>query len=134
MRKMDHTCNKVEPFAALFWAFGIVLGNIWPCPPPARHHSTAVHKACSFMVRVGSILKEDALSFPPFLYLGMLLFYGLFQAPRFAVKTPAPVRFLNLKGQSHEIEDMYRWYEWRGQWFFVLPRNINNYVRQHFPI
>ena len=34
----------------------------WPCPP-ARHHFTAVHKACPNMVIVGSILNEEAL--PP---------------------------------------------------------------------
>ena len=52
---MDRLRNKVEPFAALFWALGIVLD---PCPP-ARHHSAAVHKACTYMVIIGSILYVD---------------------------------------------------------------------------
>ena len=40
---------------------------------PARHHSSAVHKACLYIVmlpvrgwRVGSILNEDKLVQPPF--------------------------------------------------------------------
>ena len=58
---------RVEPFAALFWALGVVvLANTWPCPP-ARHHSIAVHKACPYMVIIGSILKENALPPSPFL-------------------------------------------------------------------
>ena len=47
MGKVDRLRNRVEPFAALFWA---------------RHHFTAVHKACPYMVIVGSILNEDALA------------------------------------------------------------------------
>ena len=62
MGKVDRLRNKVEPFAALFWALGIVLD---PCPP-ARHHSAAVHKACPYMVIIGSILYEDALPPPLF--------------------------------------------------------------------
>ena len=27
MGKVDHLCNRVEPFAALFWALGIVRTN-----------------------------------------------------------------------------------------------------------
>ena len=46
MGKVDRLHNKVEPFAALFWALGIV----YLAPDPARRHSTAVHKACPSMV------------------------------------------------------------------------------------
>ena len=66
MGQVDRLRNRIEPFAALFWALGIALANTCPCPP-ARHHSTAVHKVFSFMVIVGSILSEDAL--PPPLFL-----------------------------------------------------------------
>ena len=41
MGKVDRLSIKVEPFAALFWALGIVLANTGPCPP-ARHHSADV--------------------------------------------------------------------------------------------
>ena len=63
----DRLRNRIEPFAVLFWALSIVLANTmqWTCPP-AWHHSTAVHKACPYMVTVGSILNEDELP-PPFL-------------------------------------------------------------------
>ena len=49
MGKLARLRNKVETFAVLFWAFGIVIAN------------TAVHKACPYMVMVGSNLTEDAL-------------------------------------------------------------------------
>ena len=64
MGKVDRLCNRVVPFAVLFWALGIVLANTANTGlcPPARHHSTAVHKACPYMVIVGSILNEDAFS------------------------------------------------------------------------
>ena len=50
-----------------------------PTPDPARrsrNHSTALHKACPYMVIVGSILNEDAPA-PPLSYLGtsMLFIY-----------------------------------------------------------
>ena len=32
MGKVDRLRNRVEPFAALFWALGIVLANTWSCP------------------------------------------------------------------------------------------------------
>ena len=35
---------------------------------PARYHCTAVHKACPYVVRVDSILSEDALPPPLFLF------------------------------------------------------------------
>ena len=73
MGKEEHLCIGVEPFTALFWALGIILANTWPCPP-ARHHSTAIHKACPYIVLVGSILSEDAL--PPFLILYYLSMPG----------------------------------------------------------
>ena len=62
--------NIVEPFAALFWALGIVC---------TCHHSNAVQKACTcpYMIIAGSILNEDALlpSPPPFLLVGMLFIF-----------------------------------------------------------
>ena len=63
MSKGDRLCNRVEPFATLFLALGIVLANTGPCLPASLH--TAVHKACPYMVIVGSILNEDVLP-PPF--------------------------------------------------------------------
>ena len=80
MLKVDRLHNKVEPFAALFWALGIV----YLAPDPARRHSTAVHKACPSMVmlpvqwwwRVGLILKEDSCPLP-LSYLDMLFIYGV---------------------------------------------------------
>ena len=70
MGKVDRLPKKVEPFASLFWALGIVCTCQHLTLPPARHHSTIAHKACPYMVmlpvrcwRVGSILNEDAL--PP---------------------------------------------------------------------
>ena len=75
---------RVENLATLFWALGIIFVNTWPCPP-AQHHSTAVHKACPYMVmlpgtsvrrwRVGSILNKDALT-PPLFLTRMLFIYG----------------------------------------------------------
>ena len=47
MGKVDILYNRVKSFAALFWTLGIVLANTWPCPP-ARHHSTAAHKALTY--------------------------------------------------------------------------------------
>ena len=73
MAKVDRLRNRVEPFASLFWALGNVLANTYP---PARHPSTAVHKACPYMVIDGLIFNEDAPS-PPFSYLGMLFIYEL---------------------------------------------------------
>ena len=70
MGKVDRRPNKVEPFVTLFCALVIVLANTWPCPP-VRHLSTALHKACPYMVIVGSILRVDAL--PPPLYLSRML-------------------------------------------------------------
>ena len=71
MGKVNRLRNRVEPFAALFWARGIVLYVRAITRPylPARHHCTAVHKACPcpYMVIVGSILNEDTLAPPLFL-------------------------------------------------------------------
>ena len=75
MRKSGLSLYRVEPLAVLFWALGILLSNTWPCPP-AQHHSTAEHKACPYMVIVGSILNEGSLPPPLFLsryYLSMVL-------------------------------------------------------------
>ena len=77
MDKVDHLSNRVEPTVCMlpcFWALSIVLANTWSCPP-ARHHSTAIQKACPCMVRVGSILNEDAPAPSPFFYISMLFNY-----------------------------------------------------------
>ena len=58
--------NRVDPFAALCWALGIVLANTWPCPLD-RHNSTAEQAAWPYKVLLGLILNEDALPPPPFL-------------------------------------------------------------------
>ena len=71
MGKVNRLHNRVELFAKLFRALGIVLANTWPCTP-AQHHSTAVHKAGPYMVIVGSIFKEDAPAIPPFSYLYLI--------------------------------------------------------------
>ena len=74
MGKLTRRRNRVEPFVALFWALDIV--QYLKTPDPARrHHSTAVHKACPHMVKVGSILNKDALP-PPTFPLGMLFIYA----------------------------------------------------------
>ena len=78
MLKVDRLHNKVEPFAALFWALGIV----YLAPDPARRHSTAVHKASPDMVIGVSILSEDALpALPPFLSMYCILFIYAGQYP-----------------------------------------------------
>ena len=59
---MDRLRNGVEPFDALF------------CPP-ARHHSTAVHKACPYMVIVCSVLL-----LPPSLFLSMYIYLSMLSA------------------------------------------------------
>ena len=53
MGKVTRLRNRFEPSAALFWA----LGNV-----PTLHAgptSLHVHKACPYMVIVGSILNKD---------------------------------------------------------------------------
>ena len=52
MGKADH--YRAEPLAALFWTLGkvAVRANTRPCRA-AWYHSTAVHKACPYMVGVG---------------------------------------------------------------------------------
>ena len=58
MGTVDRLRKRVEPFVA------------W-------YHSTAVNKACPYMVIVGSFLNQDMLLPPPFSYLGMSFIYGL---------------------------------------------------------
>ena len=62
MGKVDRLRNRMNLLLPCFGLWALYL----PTPDPARrHHSTAVHKACPYMVIVGSIQNEDAL--PPFL-------------------------------------------------------------------
>ena len=68
MGKVNGLHNKVKPFAVLFWALGIVY---LPTPDPAHRPGITplpytLHKACTYMVIVGSNLIEDALPPPPF--------------------------------------------------------------------
>ena len=37
---VDRLCNRVEPFAALFWTRGIVLTNTLPAGPASLHRRT----------------------------------------------------------------------------------------------
>ena len=61
MGKVAHLRNQVEPFVALFWAFGMVLANTWPCPP-AWHGSTTEQSAWPYKDMLCSILNEDTLA------------------------------------------------------------------------
>ena len=82
-RKSRDTLPLIKFNLLLPW-YGIVLANTRPCPP-ARHHYTAVHKACFYMVmlpvrwwRFGSILNEDVLRHSSLSYLGMFFFLWLY--------------------------------------------------------
>ena len=81
MGKVDRLRNKVEPFAALFWALGIDPAR-WPgiTPSPYTKH-VLIWSCCLYgMWRVGSILIDNVLSLSPrFSYLGMLFIYGSVQ-------------------------------------------------------
>ena len=71
MGKVNRLFNRVEPFADLFWAISALY---LPTPDPARHHSTAVHKACPYIVIVVSILNKDSLAPLP-LFLSRYVIY-----------------------------------------------------------
>ena len=62
MGKVDRLRNRVDIFAVLFWALGIIC-TCQHLTLPAGPAS--LHKAWPYMVIVGSILKEDALALPP---------------------------------------------------------------------
>ena len=70
MGNVAHLRNRVEPFAFLFWALGIVstvlAKHLTLTAGPASLRRCTVHKACLYMVIVGSILHEDELPHPPF--------------------------------------------------------------------
>ena len=77
MGKVDRLRNWCEPFAALFWAVGIVLANTWPCTP-AQHHSTAMHTQSMSLYGHSWINSLQRRAGPiPFSYLGVLFIYGL---------------------------------------------------------
>ena len=74
---------RVEPFAALFWALGILLANNWPARPPAWHCSTAVQSAFPNMVNANCTAEERRfnshrrrVALPPYSYLGMINLWG----------------------------------------------------------
>ena len=71
MDKVDCLRDRVEPFAVLFWA----PSNVYlPIPDCARQPDITLHKACPYMVIVGSFLNEDAVT--ALSYLGMLFIYA----------------------------------------------------------
>ena len=77
MGKVDRLCNRVQPFAALFWALGI---ETWPCPS-ARHSS--MHRRTQSMSLYGwrswfNSQRRRVASPPRFSCLGMLLIFGLY--------------------------------------------------------
>ena len=81
MGKVDHLCNRVEPFTFLFWALGNVqyTSQHWTLPagPVSLHCSTQsipLYGHSWYMVIVGSILNEDTPA-PPFSYLGICFLY-----------------------------------------------------------
>ena len=85
MDQVDCLRNRVEPFAALFWSFGTVLDNNLPFPL-VRHHSTAVHKACSLYGH--SLLNSQRRRVappPPFLsrYIVYYLSMGMYETKQF---------------------------------------------------
>ena len=64
VNKILKISNGIEPFATLFWA--LVKSTSQQLTLHAGpDHSTAAHKACPYMVTVGSILYEDAPAIPP---------------------------------------------------------------------
>ena len=71
MGKADPLRNRVEPFAALLWALGIVHCTQYSTcqyltlpAGPASLHSRTQSMTLLYMVIVGSILSEDVLA-PP---------------------------------------------------------------------
>ena len=75
MDKVDRLCNRVEPFAVLFRALGIVCTCQHLTLPAGPASLNAVQKACPYMVIVGSILNEDAYRLPP-PFLSRLFIYA----------------------------------------------------------
>ena len=71
MGKVDRLRKKVEPFAALFWALGIVL----PTPDHARRSGITPLPSLSLSLLVRFLTKTRLL--PPFSYLGMLFIYAV---------------------------------------------------------
>ena len=70
MGKVDRLRNRVEPFAALFWALGTVLAN------PARRPGITPPPYTKHMVTVGSILNEEMCPFPLFLSRYVIYLWG----------------------------------------------------------
>ena len=76
MGKVDRLRNRIKPFAATFWALGIVFAITWPCPL-AWHHSTTVHKSM-FLYGHSWFKSQRRRVCPPFSYLGLLFIYAKF--------------------------------------------------------
>ena len=71
---MHGLCNRVEPFAALFWALGIVQLHANTGPGLlARHHGTAVHKAWTLYGHCWFNSQRRRIAPPPF-YLGPVIY------------------------------------------------------------
>ena len=69
----------VEPFAVLFWALWIVLGNTWPCPlvagiaPPLYSQHFLLYMV---MESWFNSYRRRFATHPPFSYLGMINLWG----------------------------------------------------------
>ena len=78
-----HLCNRIEPYAALFWALGIALAHIrTETVDPARRpsipqhwywHGTGQQGLVRFNLRVKT---RQFLAFPILLYITYLWFYA----------------------------------------------------------
>ena len=78
MGKVDRLCNRVVPFAALFWALGNVSDQhltLHP-GPTSLHRRTQSSMSLYFHSWFTIILNKDAPPPPPFSYLGVLFIYG----------------------------------------------------------
>ena len=89
MVKVDRLCNRVEPFAALFSAFGIVLATTWPCLP-ARNHFMSFYGHWSQLVNFSVKTRWP----PPIClsrYAIYLWLYHIFRATKILNSVASPV-------------------------------------------
>ena len=67
MGKMDRLRNRVEPFCCPVFGLSAIYEYVLAATPDSavgRHHSTAEHETCPYMVIVGFSTKTRVL--PPF--------------------------------------------------------------------
>ena len=109
MGKGDRLRNRVEPFAALFLALGIVLylANALPCSL-AWHHSTAVHKACPYI----SVAEPKLFNFGSSSASGSHFF-------RILAPAPAPALYCHLK-------------KWKKIWFVIIKTVLQKQYHQKY--